>query len=35
MKKFKLSVAGIGNVGTHVIKNLFQKDEFVFEKTSF
>lgn len=35
MKKFNVSIAGIGNVGIHVIKSLFQKDEFIFEKTRF
>ena len=34
MKTIKLSIAGIGNVGSHVIKNLYQKKDYIINKTN-
>ena len=33
MKTINISIAGIGNVGSYVIKNLSENNEFIFKKT--
>ena len=34
MKTYKVSIAGIGNVGMHVVENLSQNKEFISKKTN-